>query len=251
MAVLLTRPAPVNAASAARLRAAGFDVLPAPLMRFEAIACPDDADHGTDATIVTSAAALRAIADHPMRARLATRPLFAVGEATAAAAREAGFTKIAIASGDAASLCELILETMRKRRLKKSTSFLYLAGANLSCDLAEVLAPHGLRVTTQTVYRMAALPTFPEAALAAFAANGIEAVLHYSRRSAATFVEAARLAGVEIAALALPQCCISKAVADVLHEAGAQRIAVARTPDEPAMLEALTRTLRPDLNNAS
>lgn len=251
MAVLLTRPAPVNEASAARLRAAGFTVLLAPMLRFEAIACADDADHGTEATIVTSAAALRSIADHPMRARLATRPLFAVGEATAAAAREAGLTKIAVASGDAASLRDLILDSVRRRRLKKSTPLLYLAGADLSCDLAGALGSHGLTVATLTVYRMAALPALPEPVLAAFAADDIETVLHYSRRSAATFVEAARRAGVEIAALALPQCCISKAVADVLHEAGAQRTAVARTPDEPAMLEALARTLRSDLNNAS
>ncbi len=37
----------------------------------------------------------------------------------------------------------------------------------------------------------------------------IEAVLHYSQRSARAFLEAARADGVEITALAVPQCCIS------------------------------------------
>jgi uroporphyrinogen-III synthase len=245
MAVLLTRPTPVNAASATRLRAAGFEVVLAPMLRFQAVAIPDDIASDAGALIATSAAALRAMADHPARPRLTSLPLFAVGAATAAAAREAGFKKIAVAEGDAVSLSALILDSVRRRRLKKSTPFGYLAGAHLSCDLATVLGGHGLRVTTHTVYRMAALPVLPEAAHAAFAADGIEAVLHYSRRSAAAFIEAARAAGVEIAALALPQCCISKAVADVLHEAGAQRIAVAHTPDEPALLEAVKRTLRP------
>lgn len=246
MAVLVTRPAPVNEASAARLRAAGFDVLLAPMLRMETVACPDDADNGAGATIVTSAAALRALADQPMLARLAALPLFAVGEATAAAAREAGFRKIWTAEGDAASLRDLILDSVRKRRLKKSTALLHLAGADLSCDLAAVLGARGLHVATLTVYRMVPLPALPDAVHAAFAADAVEAILHYSRRSAASFVEAARLGGVEISALALPQCCISENVADVLHEAGAQRIAVARSPDEAAMLEAVRRTLRPE-----
>ena len=38
----------------------------------------------------------------------------------------------------------------------------------------------------------------------AFAANNVEAVLHYSQRSARAFLDAARSAGVEISALAVP-----------------------------------------------
>ena len=46
-------------------------------------------------------------------------------------------------------------------------------------------------------------------------------MLHYSRRSARAFLEAARADGVEISALAVPQCCISANVAAILREAGA------------------------------
>jgi uroporphyrinogen-III synthase len=69
-------------------------------------------------------------------------------------------------------------------------------------------------------------------------------VLHYSPRSAAAFVAAIRGAGLEIAALALPQVCISEAVARVLRESGAPRLVVAEKPQETAMLDALERTLR-------
>ncbi len=77
----------------------------------------------------------------------------------------------------------------------------------------------------------------------AFAANRIEAVLHFSRRSARAFLEAARAAGVEISALGVPQCCISDAVALVVRDAGATQAVVARSPDENALFEALDRAL--------
>ena len=69
-------------------------------------------------------------------------------------------------------------------------------------------------------------------------------MLHYSRRSARAFLEAARAGGVEISALAIPQCCISGAVALVVRDAGAAQVAVAASPDEIALFEALDRALR-------
>jgi uroporphyrinogen-III synthase len=69
-------------------------------------------------------------------------------------------------------------------------------------------------------------------------------VLHYSRRSARAFLQAARAGGVEISALAIPQCCISAQVATVVRDAGATQVVVAATPDENALLEALDRALR-------
>jgi uroporphyrinogen-III synthase len=78
-----------------------------------------------------------------------------------------------------------------------------------------------------------------------FAANQVEAVLHYSRRSARAFLEATRTAGVEISALAIPQCCISDAVTSIVRDAGATQVLTASKPDENALLEALMRALRP------
>ena len=84
----------------------------------------------------------------------------------------------------------------------------------------------------------------PDQVSGAFAANGIEAVLHYSRRSARAFLEAARSAGVEISALSVPQCCISDGVATVLRDAGATQVMVAASPDENAVFGVLDRALR-------
>jgi uroporphyrinogen-III synthase len=115
----------------------------------------------------------------------------------------------------------------------------------LARDLASELGENGFTVVTQTTYRMVPVPSLPQDVSDAFVAHEIEAVLHYSRRSARAFLEAARSGGVEISAVALPQCCISAAVAAVLRDAGATQVTAAASPDENALFEALDRALRP------
>ena len=245
MAVLVTRPHPDDEATAAGLRARGFEVLRAPMLRFEPVAFNEDMDARYGAVIVTSANALRGLTPHLKSHRLLELPLFAVGEQTATAARHAGFTHVISAHGDATALRDLVLARMKAKELKKGSTLLYLAGADLASDLAGELGEHGLRVVTQTTYRMLPVASLPREVSDAFAANEVEAVLHYSRRSARAFLEAARAAGVEISALAIPQCCISAAVAAVIRDAGATQVMVASSPDENALFEALGRALRP------
>jgi uroporphyrinogen-III synthase len=245
MAILVTRPHPDDEATAAGLRARGFEVLLAPMLRFQPVAFPVDMDARYDAVIVTSANALRGIESHLAGHRLLKLPLFAVGEHTAAAARGVGFSKVISANGDAASLRDCVLASVKAKALTKAGTLLYLTGADLARDLAGELGEHGFSVVTYTTYRMMPVSSLPPEAGDAFAAHRIDAVLHYSRRSARAFLEAARTAGVEISALAIPQCCISDAVASVVRDAGATQVMVARSPHENALFEVLDRALRP------
>jgi len=244
MTILVTRPQPDNETTGASLRARGFDVLLAPMLRFEPMALLEDEDADYAAIIVTSANALRAIEPQLPGHRWLKLPLFTVGDRTAAAARRAGFSKIISAAGDSQDLRELILAKARgKKREFGRGPLLYLAGADLSRDLAGELGEHGLTVVTRTTYRMVASSDLPPEALEAIAANQVQAVLHYSARSARVFVDAVRAAGVEISALAVPQCCISANVATVLREAGASRVALASSPDENSLFVAVDRAL--------
>jgi uroporphyrinogen-III synthase len=244
MAVLVTRPQPDDEATAASLRSKGFEVLRAPMLRFEPVAFQDDADARYGAIIATSANALRGIEPHLAGHRLLQLPLYAVGEHTAAAARRIGFGKVIPAHGDASALRDLMLASVKAKELKKASTLLYLAGADLARDLAGELGERGFTVVTYTTYRMIPVTRLPREVCDAFAANQVEAVLHYSRRSARAFLEAARTAGVEISALAIPQCCISAAVALVVRDAGATQVMVAAAPDEKCLFEALARALR-------
>ena len=243
MAVLLTRPSPDNEASSKALRSRGFEVLLAPMLRFEPVPFADDTDADYQAVIATSANALRAVESGLAQSPLRKLPLFAVGEHTASVARELGFAEVISAKGDASALRDRVLESVRARELKKKRPLLYLAGADLSRDLAGELGEHGLEVVTKTTYRMVAMATLPRAVCDAFARDEVDAVLHYSRRSAAAFLQAVRNEGIEISALAVPQCCISANVAAVLHEAGAAQVKVAASTDEKALFGALERAL--------
>ena len=245
MAVLVTRPHPDDEITASGLRARGYEVLQAPMLRFEPVAFSDDEDGQYGAVIVTSANAVRGLTPQLKNSRLLKLPLFAVGEHAAAAARAAGFENVFSASGDAASLRDLVLARARTKELKKSRPLLYLAGADLARDLGGELGERGFTVVTHTTYRMTPVPGLPRETCEAFAANRVEAVLHYSRRSARAFLEASRNAGVEISALAIPQCCISDGVASVMRDVGATQVMVAASPDENALLGALDRALRP------
>ena len=59
MAVLVTRPHPDDETTAMALRGRGFEVLRAPILRFEPVAFQDEPDARYGAVIVTSANALR------------------------------------------------------------------------------------------------------------------------------------------------------------------------------------------------
>src|SRR3954462_2347057 len=154
MAILVTRPQPDNETTAAALRARGFAVLPAPLLRFEAVAFQDDPDTRYGAVIVSSANALRAFDGQLAGSRLLGLPLFAVGEKTAEAARRAGFADIPVADGNAAALRDLIVAGVRGKTLKKAGTLLYLGGADLAGERAGELGARGFGGVTQTTYRM-------------------------------------------------------------------------------------------------
>src|SRR5260370_12320331 len=195
MAVLVTRPDPEDEATATALRARGFGVLQAPMLRFAAVPFEDDADARYDAVIVTSANALRAIEPQLKGSRLLELPLFAVGEHTASAARGAGFGQVIAAKGDAAALRDLVLAGVKSKHLKRGSTLLYLAGADLARDLAGELGEKGFTVVTHTTYRMIPVSSLPREVCDAFVANEIEAGVSYSRRNARGFLEGSRALG--------------------------------------------------------
>ena len=98
MRLVVTRPLADSERTAAALRARGHQVLVAPLMRVEPVAA--DLRGTWAAVIMTSANAPAAIAANPAREALIKLPAFAVGQRSADAARQAGFSNATAAGGD-------------------------------------------------------------------------------------------------------------------------------------------------------
>lgn len=232
MRILLTRPEADAQRTATALRARGHEAIVAPLLRIEILS---DADLGAGpwaGIVVTSANAVRAVAAHRRHNELRGVAVFTVGERTAQAMRAAGFTNVISADGDVKDLAALVA-----RRLKPVAPLLYLAGAERSGDLAGELRGQDFVVQTVLVYRVSVADEFPRAAAVALAA-GIHGVLHFSRRSAEAYVNAALGGGLFAAALTSPvHYCLSARVAEPLNAAGAANIRIAARPDEAALLD--------------
>jgi uroporphyrinogen-III synthase len=229
--LLVTRPEPDGERTAATLRARGHQVLLAPLSRI-AFLTPELGAGPWAAVLITSANAARAIERHPQREALAGLPVVAVGEASAAAARAAGFTDVAAAEGDAQRLAGRVAAQYAgaKRPL------LYLAGADRVGDLVGDLAGMAVAVDMAVVYRAAIEASLPAAVVAALERGRVDGVLHFSRRSAAAFLQAVARAGLTAEGLMPAQICLSSRIAAVLVEAGAAKVQVSPHPDEESLL---------------
>ncbi len=90
-----------------------------------------------------------AIAGNPACKTLFKLPLFAVGQRSADAARQAGFADVTSADGDVRDLVQLIAA----RHADASAPLLYLAGEDRAADLVAELAVHGIAAEMVVVYR--------------------------------------------------------------------------------------------------
>jgi uroporphyrinogen-III synthase len=234
MRLLVTRPEPDNARTAATLRAKGHEVMLAPLLHIEAIANADLGAPPWAAVLLTSANGARAMQNHPRRRELLALPVLAVGRASAEAARAVGFADVTSADGDAGDLARLAAARFAGGR----QPLLYLAGEERSSDLADVLAAKGLVVRTAIVYRAAKVERFPLDARDALAGGRIDAVLHFSRRSVEAYVACSR--DIRTASLMPVHYCLSQRAAEPLRQAGATRIEVPAKPDEAGLLAMVT-----------
>ena len=236
MRLLVTRSRPDAARTAVALRAHGHEPIVAPLFELEILAELEADDGSWDAILLTSVNALWAVSQlaYGTTAR-AIVPVFAVGERTAQAAREQGFTDVTSAAGDVDDLADLVAA-----RLTPPTRLLYLAGEERAGDLASALRTKGFAVDTVQVYRIVAAGMLPPEAAAALTGE-IDGVLHYSRRSAEAFLMAARNSGLLEAALRKPvHYCLSPRVAEPLRAAGAADVRAAERPNEASLLALLS-----------
>jgi uroporphyrinogen-III synthase len=233
--LLLTRPEPDAQRTAAALRARGHEAVIAPLLRIEAQIDVRIGEGPWGAILVTSANAGPAIAFHQRAAQLRALPVFAVGRRSAQTMIAAGFSDVKHSDGDVSDLVAFVAG-----QLTPGTPLLYLAGEERSGDLAGELRQRGFAVETSVVYRAVATANLPPAASEALA--GRIGVLHFSRRSAEAFIDAAQAMNLLAAALQPVHYCLSPRVAEPLTRAGAADVRVAREPSEAALIALIDAT---------
>src|SRR5690606_42147907 len=99
MKMLVTRPEPDGQATAARLAALNIEAVVASVMVRRTLDASLPPPDGFTAMVLTSANAVRSLAERGVVGQYAHPPVFAVGDPTARQAREAGFGRGSCAAG--------------------------------------------------------------------------------------------------------------------------------------------------------
>ena len=227
--IWVTRASPGAEATAARLAALGFEALVDPLLAVRDLSPPIDLA-GVAALAFTSVNGVAAFARlHADR----DRPVFAVGDRTASAAREAGFAEVVSADGDVEALAALIVG----RSARLDGAVLHPGALEPAGDLVSPLVAAGLNARRLAVYETLVRDPSP-ATLAGL--DALEVVLLHSPRAARALSELLE----NRPAPGLRALCLSAAVAEPLvalvQAGGLASVAFAPHPTETALLDLLT-----------
>ncbi|OWR17294.1 uroporphyrinogen-III synthase [Brevundimonas diminuta] len=224
--VWVTRAEPGAARTADRLTALGFTPITAPLLTLAPLPGALDAapaPAAVAALALTSPNGVEAFA--PLISRFRRHPVFAVGDATAEAARAAGFADVRSAAGDIHALARLIAA-------EAPPGPLLAPGAREPAGDLPALLPD------RPVHR---LPVYAAFETHAPAPELFDAVMLHSPR-AARALAADLPRAVSSGRVAI---CISEAAAAPLSPFDFAQIRIAAAPDEPAMLSALGKPAAP------
>ena len=229
MRALVTRPRDDAQGISAELRARGYEVVVEPLLDIVALPGVTVPAEGVQAILATSANGVRMLAD-----RLADRslPLYAVGDATAAAARRLGYARVESAGGDVDSLAALV----RDRVDPAAGALLHAAGTAVAGDLSGLLAASGHQVRRVVLYEARAAQAISPATLSLLSANAIDIALFFSPRTAQTFATLLTSVGAAGGCRQVVAYCLSAAVARALAVLPWAALRVAERPEQRALL---------------
>jgi uroporphyrinogen-III synthase len=218
--VAITRTLPDAEHTAERVRALGAEPILAPLITI--IPCAYNTNvEDAQALLFTSANGVHAFPD---ARRLHAKPVLTVGDATAEAARDAGFSDVRSADGDVGALAALA-----KAMLQPSAGKLvHIAGDHVAGNLSG-----DLRAASFTVERCIAYAARAAIVPPAELLQPLDIVLFHSARAAETFVALGAPNADKLTA-----ACISEAVAQAAGKARWARIIVSPAPREDALLRA-------------
>lgn len=227
MHVLITRPERDCAELKSGLVAFGCEVTAAPLIEIEFNEIAASELVGSSGLIATSRNGLRALALSPGLEAARSLPLFAVGPATAALARELGFTTVIMGAGTAADLVPIIKDYPGTRLW----SFAHLTGDHSAFDLGAALNASGLGYGRIKAYRSVAAKTLGEPVIGLLANRKLDAVILMSPRTANVWASLLRALPEPPDLSKVAHICISGAVAKALQPLAPVKIEISGAPN--------------------
>ena len=210
------------------MSALGLRPIVAPLLTIQPM--PSDLPQDAAAVLITSGNAVDGL---PAWAR--GRPIFAVGDATAASARAAGFAEVYSAGGNAADLAALVQRALPAQY----GQLLLLTGKGQGSALASLLRAQKRDVIVREVYEAVAVPRLPAPAAEVLEGDDLRAALLFSAETARQFVQLVTTAGLEASLQNADACAISPAAGMALEALRWRRIRIAARPTQDDMLALL------------
>jgi uroporphyrinogen-III synthase len=228
MRILITRPIEDARPLADALEERGIAVLIEPLLEIRHLEDAEIDLTNVQALLFTSANGVRAFAALSPRRDL---KVLTVGDGSADAARQAGFATVESAKGDVEALAALVVD-----RLKAEDGTLFhAAGTVTASDLKTRLEGLGYQVRRAQLYEAKIATALSTETRANLTLGGIDAVLLFSPRTAATFADLWRTAGSPSLGR-IHALCLSAAVAREIGSLGWAAVEIADRPDLPSML---------------
>lgn len=231
MQVLITRPVDQARSTVASLKDIGYQALVDPLLMIEPVAV-DWSGLDPAALIVTSANAVHAIPD-----KFTSRPVFAVGRATARTLDQHGCEEIIEGPGSA----EYLMPIIKEHKDLLTGPVVYLSGDHVKADLDGELREAGYEAHRRVAYRSVASEKLSEETLDAIENETLDAVTFFSPRSGQIFVELIQEEGLEDMFEHVGAVCLSPTIARSVSSLRWRRLLIASGRTQSALLACLER----------
>jgi len=232
MRLLITRPRDDAEALARELAGRGIESLIDSVLSVADVDGPAPDLAGVQALLITSANGVRAFARCSKERGVA---VYAVGDASARAARELGFTTVASAAGDVEALAHLVTSALDPA----GGALVHVAASHVAGNLSAMLGDAGFEVRRHVLYEARAAEALGRETRNALRDGVLDGVLLYSPRTAEAFARLVTAAGLSGALRGVDAYCLSEAVAGEIRGLPWRTVIVAPRPDQDALLDAL------------
>ncbi|MFS8370544.1 uroporphyrinogen-III synthase [Acetobacter indonesiensis] len=226
LGVLVTRPEPGLSETMEAVKAAGWCPYASPALEITSYAVAS-LRRPPAALLLTSGQAIAAARD----AFSADMPVYAVGDRTAARAKNAGFTTVFSAGGDATALAALVVSHLGPTK----GTLLLLSGAGQGMGLVSQLRQAGFAVVRRVAYRAYPVRRIAPEVQQALVEGLVRYTLFFSAESAKSWISALPTT-LKAQATQTTALVMSDAAAEVAKKAGWQTTRVAPHPNAADLL---------------
>ena len=171
--------------------------------------------------------------------KISSIPVFAVGEATATAAKNIGFTSINIANGNVDSLAKKTSKILSPDK----GELIHIAAHDLAGNLAGKLKNRGFCVKTEKLYRANQVTEIDKQTLGALRRGLVKFVLFFSPRTTRTLVKLIKDNNYTNSLVNIEAICLSDAVAIEANSLRWQKVLVSQEPTKAKLLHYLDKRI--------